>query len=197
MKPHLQLSLRELLFVVLFAAVGLASLRAGGVVGSIVVMLAIVVTMCFAIVAFVGRRSIQAIAIGFLTPVIAYAAIFLAVGKSELDPYEGKLPTSKLLRPMFELMVKRTWTNENTGQVVPDYDPATDPNRPAVGGGGFFGSPMMMSESPDRPTFMSLGHLLIAMMFGYAGSKFAVAVHHRQRELRPRCDEHTERAESK
>ena len=189
MKSEAQVSLRELLFVVLFAGLGLASLRADGVVSSFTIFLAIVVTMCLAIVAFVGRHTNQAFAIGYLIPVIAYGAVVLAVGKSELDPYDGKLPTSRLLLPMFRVMVKQTWTDVLTGQVVPDYDPATDPNRAGAGGGGFGGSPMGLSESPDRPTFMSLGHILIAMIFGYSGAKFAVIVHRKQQRFRPNCDE--------
>ena len=195
MKSIPQFSLRELLFVVLFAGLGLASLRAGGVVASCTVFLAIVVTMCLAIIAFVGRNTTQAFAIGFLIPVIAYGVAILAVGKSELDPYEGKLPTSKLLLPAFRVMAKQTWTNVLTGEVVPDYDPATDPNRVGAGGGGFAGSPMGLLESPDRPTFMSLGHILIATMFGYAGAKFAVIVHRKQRNVGPRCDEQTDERE--
>ena len=174
MKQHLQFSLRELLIVVLFAGLGLASLRTGGIIGSIVVMLAIVVTTAFAIVAFVGRHSSQAFAIGFVIPVILYAVVVLAVGKSELDPYAGRLLTSRLLRPMFGLIAKKIWTNVATGQVVPDYDPTTDPNR--------FASPMGLSESPDRPTFMSLGHVLFDMLLGYAGARFALLVYRKQPE---------------
>ncbi|MEO8498921.1 MAG: hypothetical protein ABI614_27985, partial [Planctomycetota bacterium] len=162
---------------------------------SCTVFLATVVTMCLAIVAFVGRYTTQAFAIGFLIPVIAYGIAILAVGKSELDPYEGRLPTSKLLLPVFRVMTKQTWTNVLTAEVVPDYDPATDPNRGGAGGGGFGGSPMALSEFPDRPTFMSLGHILIAMIFGYAGAKFAVIVHCEQRNVGKDCDEQTDERE--
>ena len=186
MKSHSQISLRDLLYVLLFAGLGLSSLRAGGLLASTTVFLAILLTMCFAIVAFVGRDSLRAFGIGFLIPVIAYAATVVTIGKSELDPYEGKLPTSRLLLPMFRVMAKQTWTNVLTGEVVPDYDPATDSS---AGGGGFGGSPIGSSESPDRPTFMSLGHVLIAMMLGYAGAKFAVAVHRGQRRPATKCDE--------
>lgn len=152
--------------------------------GAILVMLAIVATMGSAIVAFVGRNSIQALAIGFLLPVIVYAATILAVGKSELDPYEGKLLTTRLLRPVFGLMVKTTWTDMSTGQVVPDYDPGKDPNR--VDFGGVVAAPTMaFSESLDRPAFISLGHVLFAMLFGYAGAKFAFVVHRKQQEIQP------------
>lgn len=171
-----QFSLREILFVVLFAGLGLAALRAGGVVASFVVFLAIVVTMGLAIVVFVGRRTIQAFAIGFLIPTIAYGVAVYALGKSELTP-NGKLATSRLLAPLYRVMVKQIWTNFSTGEVVPDYDPATDPD-PG-------GSMMTMTESPDRLTFMSLGHILLAMIFGYCGAKFAVIVHRTQQRPGP------------
>lgn len=201
MKAASQLSLRELLAIVLFAGLGLASLRAGGVFASIVNFGAMVLTVCFAIIAFVGREQLRVFAIGFLIPVVAYAGIVLTVGKSELDPYEGKLATSQLLRPLFRMIAKPIWTNTLTGEVVPDYNPAKDPNRGGggMGGGGMgglAGSPMGYSESPDRSTFMSLAHVLVAMMFGYAGGRFAVAVHCRQRDGRPRSDEQSHPPES-
>lgn len=171
MKSYLQFTLRELLFVIAFAGFGLASLVNGGIVGAIMVSLAMIITMGLAIVAFVGRRSRQAFAIGFLIPVIMYAAIVLAVGKNELDPYAGQLPTWRLLRPMFAVMSKEIWQNAATGQIMPDYDFANDPNQ---------GAGMRLHYSPDRQTFMSLGHLLIAMMLGYAGAKLAVIVHRRE-----------------
>lgn len=189
MKSRLQVSLRELLLFVLFAAIGLASLGGGELMGSILVMLAIFATMAAAIVAFVGRNSMQAFAIGFLLPVLVYGAVVLAAGESKLDPYMGKLPTTRLLRPMFRLMVKTTWTDMSTGQVVPDYDPETDHN-PVN-----FGAPTMgASESLDRRTFTSLGHVLFAMLFGYAGAKFAVAVHRKQHETQAGPGHRTEAA---
>ena len=188
MKTPLQVSLRELLFLVLLAAIGLASLRAGGIAGSIVIMLAIVATMGAAIVAFVGRHSMQAFAIGFLLPVLVYGAAILVIGQSELDPnYRGGLPTSSLLRPAFRLMVKVEWMNLATGQIDPNYDVATDPTSGAV---------MIGQESLNRHEFMALGHVLFAMLFGYAGAKFAVAVHRKQQGIQTRPGERAEAAES-
>lgn len=68
MNSYLQFTLQELLFVVAFAGLGLASLATGGIVGAIVVSLAMVVIMCLAIFAFVGRGLKRAFAIGFLIP---------------------------------------------------------------------------------------------------------------------------------
>lgn len=70
--------------------------------------------------------------------------------------------------------MKRAWTNLLTGKIVAAYGPI-------AASSGNFGARIgvALSESPDRQTFMSLGHLLIAMMLGYAGVKFAVIVHRR------------------
>lgn len=178
MKSNRQFTIRELMSVVLFAAVGIAGLTTGGVVASAIVGLAIVATTCFAIVAFVGREQLRSFAIGFVIPVIAYAATVLSIGITELDPYAGKLPTTQLLRPAFQLIVRKSWVNMFTGQPVPNYNPAT---APSSGGGGFGGTPPIgLVETPDRTTFMSLAHAILAMIFGYAGAKFALWIHRRQ-----------------
>ena len=97
--------------IVLFAALGVAALSTGGLLASMVVGAAIVFTTAFAIVAFVGRKQLRSFAIGFLIPVVAYSATVLSLGNSELDPYEGKLPTTKLIKPAFELFVRRQYVS--------------------------------------------------------------------------------------
>jgi hypothetical protein len=178
MKSHRQITIRELMLLVLFAGLGIAGLSTGGVLASTTIGIAIILTTGFAIVAFVGRDQLRSLAIGFLVPVVGYAATVLSVGSSELDPYEGKLPTSKLLQPAFQFIVRTEYVNFMTGEPVPNYNPATDPTRGA--GGGFGGTAVGLKETPDRATFMSLAHVLLAMLFGYAGAKFAVWVHCRQ-----------------
>lgn len=169
MRSRIQFTLRELLVVIAFAALGLAALSTGGVIGSIVVSLAMIVTMGLAIVAFVGRRSRQAFAIGFLIPVIVNATVMLVAGKSEFDLYAGQLPTTRLLRPMCAMVFKVAWYQG--GIFIPGYDRDNDPNH---------GAGMTYLNSPQHETFMKLGHILIAMTLGYAGAKFAVIVHRRE-----------------
>jgi hypothetical protein len=177
MVAYQQLTIRELMAIVLFAATGLAALSRGGLFASIVIGAAIIITTAFAIVAFVARAEFRSFALGFLIPVVTYSAAVLSIGKSELDPYEGMLPTTKLLKPCFELLVNREYVNLMTNQPVPDYDPTANTG---LGGGGMGGSPVGMRETPDRPTFMSLAHVLLAVMFGYIGAKFAVWVDRKQ-----------------
>jgi len=170
------------MILVLFAGLGMASLRIGGVVGSITVFLAIVLCMGLGIVAFVGRNEPQAFAIGFLVPVIAYAAIVLAAGTSELDPYSGRLPTTRALGPVYESVVTRTWFDLTTGQEVPNYDPEKN-QQAGVAMAGFRGGRTVGGrEQPDRRTFMLLAHVLVALAFGYVGGKFAIFVYLRQRQ---------------
>lgn len=181
MKLPAQFSLRELLCVVLFAGLGLAALRTGGMLASVMVFLAYLLLSALGIVVVVGRGPLQAFAIGFVIPVIIYGTVVYAMGSNELDPYAGKLPTTRWLLPVQKAMVQRTWIDMSTGQAVPDYDPATDTTDGNAGGGGFGGGRMMgISESPDRATFMGLAHLLLALLFGYAGAKFAVVLYRRR-----------------
>lgn len=187
-KSLFQFSLRELLLFVLVAAIGLTALKIGGTVASLVMLLAVAVTTGIAIVAFVGRGEVRASACGFVIPVIAYTATVFAVGKGEFDPYEGKLPTSQLLSKAHVAIAESMWIDAFTHEVFPDYDPTTDPNRNfggGLGGGGVGGGRMMTQiQSPDRPTFMSLGHVLFGLLFGYAGAKFAVAIHRSQQSAK-------------
>lgn len=122
----------------------------------------------------------------FQTPTYRQLTIreLLAIGKSELDPYEGKLPTTKIIQPAFELMVKPEYVNTMTGEPVPDHDPT------AILGSGVFGHSLVgMRETPDRTTFMALAHVLLAMICGSVGSvgaKFAVWIDPKQSQVPPR-----------
>jgi hypothetical protein len=172
MKIFPQFTLRELLFAVLFVALGLASLRAGGALASIMMLLAIVLTMGLAIIAFVGRGELRAFAIGFSIPVLIYAVTVVVIGPNEFHPYRAQLPTSRILAPIFGAVVDQKWIDTQTGEVVPDYDPSV--------GDPFAGRDVRFSEQPDRQTFMTVGHVLIGMFFGYAGGKFAVLIYRRR-----------------
>lgn len=177
MNHHRQITLRELMLVVLFAGIGLSGLLVGGLMASMLVGGVMILTVGFAIVAFVGRDQLRALAIGFLIPVLAYGAMVLSIGPIELDPYEGHLPTTQLLLPAYQRIVKTEYFNLATGAPAPGYDPATAPK---FGGSGFGGPAMGARETPDRKTFMSLAHILIAMLLGYCGAKFAVWLHRQQ-----------------
>jgi hypothetical protein len=170
-----QVTIRELMLLMLFFAAGLGGLSTGGLLAFVVIGIAAILTTGIAIVAFVGQQEKRAWAIGFIIPAITYTATILFVGSSELDPYKGRLPTTQFFRPLHRLIMKTAWVDVNTGKIVPDYNPATAPPRSA--GGGFGAGGMSILETPDRTTFMWLAHVLLATMFGYAGAKFAVYIH--------------------
>ena len=168
--------MRELLFFVLVVVFGLSSLRAGGTLAAATLCIAAAAIVAIAIIAFVGRDKPKCFATGFLIPLIAYAAFHIMAGADELDPYDGVLPTTRMLQPIFEVVVDRVWVDGITGEELPNYQPGANPNRHEGGPLPTGVSPVTRAESPDRTTFMSLGHVLIAMLFGYVGGKFAVVV---------------------
>jgi len=169
MKHHFRLSVRELMLLVFVTGLGLAGLCTGGWIASLCVLMLITAAMAFAIVAFVGHGHRRSFAIGFLIPLIIYIGVHAYVGPTELDPY-GKLPTTKLIRPIYELVVKLEYIDFNTGKSMPNYDPTKNPG---LGGGGF-APPVTVKETPDRTTFMTLAHALFAVTLAYVGGKFAV-----------------------
>ena len=69
----------------------------------------------------------------------------------------------------YMLIMKREYTNTMTGEPVPDYDPGTQS----------MGGTISVNVTPDSTAFMSLAHVLLAMVIGYAGGKFALWVHQR------------------
>jgi hypothetical protein len=172
---------RELMLGILIIGLGCAGLLAGGVMAAVFLGGAMIVAMGFAIVALVGRDELRAAAIGFLVPVVGYAASIYAVGSSEMDPY-GNLPTTKLIQPAFHAIVRVEWINVMTGEPMPDYDPTKASSDPGSIGGlpTFAGATVGAKETPERTTFMSVAHTFLAMVFGYVGMKFAGYVYRRQ-----------------
>ncbi|MFO0916614.1 MAG: hypothetical protein U0795_26910 [Pirellulales bacterium] len=174
----MQLKLREFQSIILFTAVAIAGLLSGGIVASFAIGATIVVTIAFTIIAFVGRGELRSSAIGFIIPACAYAAIVFAMSDTELDPF-GRLPTTRLFGPVFELIVKREWEDLRTGQPISDYDFAAIPGGPGSGPA----VPHIVREAPDRYVFMLLAHAAFAMLFGYLGSKFAVCIDRMQSRM--------------
>lgn len=67
-----------------------------------------------------------------------------------------------------------------------------DPKR-GNGNGIFGGSSMSICEHPDRPTFMCLAHMLLAIMLGWTGGKFAIFVYRTQSPAHIRDEQSEER----
>jgi len=182
-----QISLRELMLVMLVVGLMLAGLTTGGWFASLLLLLIIVVSTALAIVAFVGHGRRRAFAVGYLIPLFVYIAIHAYAGASELDPFAYvTLPTTKLWGPVFEQLVRRDYVDSFTGEFVAKYDPTKNQAflGGGSGGGGFGGGgggpSFSIREIPDRKTFMLLAHALVAMALGYAGGKFALCVHYQE-----------------
>ena len=192
-------SLRELLVVFLILGVTLAALRIGGLLASAVLLCGFIFLVAITINAFAGQGSTKTFAIGFLIPCAIYAAILLASGSRELDPYEGKVPTAPLLRYLHANVIAITYYDMQ-GNVITDYDPTVHMvvygGGPSSfvggfgggGGGGFGGggggagmvpagkTAVSSIEGIERATFMLIGHGIIALFCGWIGGKYALHV---------------------
>lgn len=179
-----RVSLRELLLLVAAVAVAIVSLKyASETWVAIVAGLAMLAFFVAIIVAAVDRGRRQAFALGFALVVIAYGLIVLNMpvtyrvnnqpaGTMELDQWEGRLPTTRLLRYVHVAVDDSEYVDDATGKVLSNYDATTDgPLR--LGGGGFGTPSVSFRERPPREHFMPIGHLWWAMLFGYVGGRFA------------------------
>lgn len=172
----MKISLRELTAVVTFLAISVASLRAGGFLASLTLFIAIVFTMALAIIAFVAKDRLRSYAIGFLLPLLVYSATLYVSGARELDPYDGQLPTTRALTYLHESLVKKTYIDIVTRKEVPKW---------VTAGGNFNHQMVGLKEEPDRPTFMTLAHTMVAMILACLGGKFATFIYSIQHPSEP------------
>ncbi len=189
---RLRISLQELLILVAFIALGCAALKyANDVWCTVLAASVLLLVMAAAIAALVDRGRRQAMAIGFTVCAAIYGVAFWSaplnngLQSRELDPYTGRLPTTGLLKPLYESMVRRTWYDFHTGQELPNFDPQKPQTTPGAGGGPYFasniGSPNIGSqEFPDRGQFMTVGHWLWVMLVSYCGARFAEWLYRRR-----------------
>jgi hypothetical protein len=170
--PHtrwLRFSLREVLLVLAFVALGCAALKyAGGLWLSVLSAGVLLLFMGAAVVAAVDRGHRQAKALGFALCMAIYGILFWSAPATspnqnpELDPHAGSLPTSKALAPLFSAIVKRSYHDLTTGQEV------APPAPPHFVFSGY------VQETPDRGQFMATGHLLWTVLLGYFGSRLGL-----------------------
>ena len=180
-------SVRELLAIVAFLAIAIASLRVGGVLATSFLAFASLCFLALSIVALVARDRRRAFAIGFVVPFTLYATIHYMSTWNELDPHdENSLATTQAFRPLFDVFVNQSWTENLTGKELseftlnPESVPQPEPGVLYVSQSGTAG---IMTERPDRSTFMLVGHCLLASVAGFVGGKFAVFVHASDRTL--------------
>lgn len=211
-------SLRHFLLLVAALAIALAALKFANEWWIVVLSGGmILLVMAMLVVALVDRGPRQAFAIGFVACAAIYAGLVLSgretTGVSgmtrtqnrELDPYDGRLPTTRLMRGVFEMTSQNLYQNVDTGerllhsQMPGDYEMDRSPQ---FGGGGFSvdvaieagesaaaagGLPRfrLLGEFPQRAHFFQIAHLLWGLLLGYAGGQFARFVYaRRMRESR-------------
>ena len=169
----IRISLRQLMLIVLLVAVAILSLKfASAGWQAVIGGLAMITLFAALVVAAVDRGPRQAFAIGYLLVMVSYGVIVLNGARSsgawgskslEMDQWEGRLPTTLLLRYIHMAVDKSEWFDDSTGKVVPNYSP------PAGGG---FGS-VRYREVPPREVFMPIGHYWWAILLGACGGIFA------------------------
>lgn len=184
-------SLRELLFVLGFVALACVSLKYVGVVWVLLLSsLVLLILIGAAILTVVDRGRSQAGAIGIALTLSIYGGL-LWIGpmyrnereNSELDPFSGKLPTSRLLGMAFQSVMREAWFDKHGDEVeAPAQLPA-------------LGNPMrypMRRMVPDRNEFMIVGHLLTALLLGYVGMRFASFAYDRRTRRSAHPSAHSE-----
>jgi hypothetical protein len=202
--PGLRFSLREFLLLVAAVVVGLCALIFGnGMWLAAVAAFTMLAIMTQLIVALADRGHRQAFALGFVACAVTYLSIFFV--ETEIHPYQGRFPTTRLLRIFFESVRERLYVDESSGDRVlhSDIPPAariiednswTIISPPSQGGSviaemnsrprGMSGSAGVVfrriGDFPDRRQFMPTGHLLWALLFGYIGGHFGRRVYRRR-----------------
>lgn len=181
-----RISLRELLVMVALTALAIVSLRSACDAWLTVIMTGSLLAVFIAIIAVAADRGArQAFAVAFALVSVGYFAFVtmwppqtfaIQVGPPEYDLYQGRLPTTQLLRHVFNAISTKRWIDSSTQQEIPNFDPA-NPSLP-IGNLQPWQSPVFPStanlvEFPRRENFIRIGHLWFALLFGYLGGRFA------------------------
>lgn len=188
----LQFSLFELLAILLFAGVGAAALKTGGVLLAVLLQSAIWLFAGVAVVAIFSRDSWRAFAVGFLIGGAIYVGPVLCAGESELDPYETKLPLTQPLLSLFAAIEADAFVYEPTGERFSAWTTEVTQSTDLIAGG--FSQPrytlpdgrvVTLSEDPPRLEFMLSAHALLAIASGYVFGKFATVIYRRRTKTPP------------
>ena len=128
--PGFRISLREFLLLVTTFTIACAALKyANGYWLAVVSLATLLAFIAATVVAVVDRGPRQTFAVGFLVAVAIYAGLihsrkpegapnnFVATNP-EFDPYRGVLPTTLLLRPLFEAVVVNWYFDRATGNRI-------------------------------------------------------------------------------
>jgi hypothetical protein len=215
-----KVSLREFLTIIAFVAVACGALmNASAVWVSVLASLTVVVGGAMLVVACVERGPRQAFAIGFVAFLGTYLLGVQFTGQPQnANPFGGgviqgftyykTLPTTNLLAELW-LRVRAPYYaivgSFGPGEPFERYDgPLSDVDNQFAGTGRQNTKPPKQSPPPGSAgyalaiypvldSFLAVGHLLFAFLFGYLGGKFAVWAHARRvkREQAPQTSDNT------
>ena len=178
-----QFSLRAVLIVVALIALAIVSLQFASPGWQTAVSgVTFVVFWAAAIAAIVDRGPRQVFAIGIVVSMAIYGLVLFALPRegapnwqyhTEFNPDTGRLPTTRLLAPIYHAIVEVSWYNMTTGRKVAGPGPLAVGDTPPAAN-------VTLSESPDRNTFMAIGHLWWAIVLGLFGGWFGRFVYLRR-----------------
>ncbi len=182
-----RISIRETLLFTAMTVLAVASLKfASDGWLALVASLAAVLFWAAVITAILHRGAPQAFAIGFAIVVASYSYLVIhsAMGTQvESNPEfafgTGRFPTTRMLRSLYQVVEDGYWRDRETGEVLPHFDPAKQPQRLKIVGN----QAVPIDEFVERPpegTFIRVGHLWWTLVLGYSGGVFARAVHSRR-----------------
>ncbi len=167
----IRLSLRSLLVLMAVCAVAIASFRhASDGWQTTLTSVTLVVFLLAAIMSLVDHGPRRAAATGCTVAMATYGlALFLSapLGSSiaenrEFNPSTDRLPTSLLLRPLYERAADVGWVDVRTGKQAGEFSASA----PVNAGDS---ATITTGEIPDRETFMVIGHSWWALALGCIG----------------------------
>jgi hypothetical protein len=181
-----QISLRQLFILVAIAAAALVSLHhASELCQGLVGLFAMGALFTAVVVAIVDRGRRQMFAIAFATVMLGYALLVIngatyVSGQNtingELNGWNGRLPTTVLLRALHSAIARERWVDVVTAKVLDDAEVARRQTSP-----GPLGAPSIETRKhPSLGVLVTTGHYWFALLFAYLGGHFARFVYLRR-----------------
>jgi hypothetical protein len=175
-----RLSLREMFALVAASALAMVSLvYASPRWQAFVMLMAMVAAMIAIIGSLVDRGPSRAFAIGFAVGMLGYMLIVMNAqkftNKQGGEMSGGSLPTSRLLESFYAGIDRSGYLDAKTNERVPATETTTLTGSSPYGGAlqTSTGRQVYYQSDPQYDSFMPIGHLWWAFLFGYVGGHFA------------------------
>ncbi|MEN1681713.1 MAG: hypothetical protein AAGJ46_19190 [Planctomycetota bacterium] len=139
--------------------------------------------------AVVSAGRVRFACIGFLAPVVCYGAVISIAEKSRRSLEQGDFVTSKALALFYRPIRGRAFQNAQTGDWLDELPEGAKVLRAGaeewdLWGRAFVAGPpqtkIVIHHSPKPSAFMTVGHCLWALLFGYAGMKWSASIYRRR-----------------